>query len=67
MQVWDTAGQERFKTITETYYKGATGIILVYAVDSKDSFESVEKWINQVNQRTPSSIKKILIANKVDV
>jgi len=67
LQVWDTAGQERFKTITETYYKGATGIILVYAVDSKDSFESVEKWINQVNQRTPSSIKKILIANKVDV
>lgn len=34
MQIWDTAGQERFKTITETYYKGAAGIILVYAVDS---------------------------------
>lgn len=29
MQIWDTAGQERFKTITETYYKGAAGIILV--------------------------------------
>lgn len=39
----------------------------MYAVDSKDSFESVEKWINQVNQRTPSSIKKVLIANKVDI
>lgn len=29
MQLWDTAGQERFKTITETYYKGASGIVLV--------------------------------------
>jgi small GTP-binding protein len=29
MQIWDTAGQERFKTITETYYKGSAGIILV--------------------------------------
>jgi len=31
MQLWDTAGQERFKTITETYYKGASAIILVVA------------------------------------
>lgn len=29
LQLWDTAGQERFRTITETYYKNATGIILV--------------------------------------
>jgi small GTP-binding protein len=28
-QLWDTAGQERFRTITETYYKGASGVILV--------------------------------------
>lgn len=41
MQIWDTAGQERFKTITETYYKGAAGIILVYAVDSEESFLNV--------------------------
>lgn len=41
MQIWDTAGQERFKTITETYYKGAAGIILCYAVDSEDSFLNI--------------------------
>lgn len=41
MQIWDTAGQERFKTITETYYKGAAGIILVYAVDSEETFLSI--------------------------
>ena len=33
MQIWDTAGQERFKTITQTYYRGAMGIIMTYAVD----------------------------------
>jgi len=32
MQIWDTAGQERFKTITESYYKGAAGVIFVYSV-----------------------------------
>ncbi len=41
LQIWDTAGQERFKTITETYYKGAAGIVLAYAVDSEDSFLSI--------------------------
>jgi Ras-related protein Rab-1A len=30
IQIWDTAGQERFRTITNAYYKGADGIIMVY-------------------------------------
>lgn len=38
MQIWDTAGQERFKTITETYFRGAEGVILVYSVDERKSF-----------------------------
>jgi GTPase SAR1 family protein len=38
LQIWDTAGQERFRTITQTYYKGAQGIILTYGVDDKTSF-----------------------------
>lgn len=41
MQIWDTAGQERFKTITQTYYKGAAGVVLVYSVTERKSFQSL--------------------------
>jgi len=38
MQIWDTAGQERYRTITNAYYKGADGIIIVFDVTNKESF-----------------------------
>ena len=41
LQIWDTAGQERFKTITQTYYRGAMGIILTYAIDDRTSFNDI--------------------------
>ena len=48
-QIWDTAGQERFRTITGTYYKGAQGIIIVYDITRKDSFEELESyWLKEV-------------------
>jgi small GTP-binding protein len=40
-QMWDTAGQERYRTITQTYYKGAHRVLLVYSVTDRKSFESV--------------------------
>lgn len=41
LQVWDTAGQERFRTITQTYYKGAMGIILVYDCTDQTTFNNI--------------------------
>lgn len=66
MQIWDTAGQERFKTITETYYKGAAGVVLVYSVTDRKSFNSLENWIKQINESQPESMCKIMVGNKVD-
>jgi small GTP-binding protein len=48
LQIWDTAGQERFRNITQTYFKGAAGIILTYAINSKQSFRNINTWIKQV-------------------
>ena len=41
MQIWDTAGQERFRNIPSTYYKGAAGVIFVYSVNDRNSFNNL--------------------------
>lgn len=41
MQIWDTAGQERFKNITQTYYRGAKGIVLTYSITDSTSFSNI--------------------------
>ena len=45
LQVWDTAGQERFRTITQTYYKGAMGILLVYDCTEEVTFNNIQNWL----------------------
>lgn len=41
LQMWDTAGQERYRNLTNNYYKGAAGIVLVFAMDNRKSFEDI--------------------------
>ena len=66
-QIWDTAGQERYKAITSAYYKGAKGAFIVYDVTRKNSFESIDKWINDVTAVADKKITIVLIGNKIDL
>ena len=66
LQVWDTAGQERFRTITQTYYKGAMGIILVYDATEEQTFNNIQNWLKQIDQHASSNVAKVLVANKCD-
>ena len=67
LQVWDTAGQERFRTITQTYYKGAMGILLVYDCTEETTFNNIQNWLNQIDQHALPNVRKVLIANKTDM
>mmetsp|Transcript_415 Transcript_415/g.1135 ORF Transcript_415/g.1135 Transcript_415/m.1135 type:complete len:147 (+) Transcript_415:970-1410(+) len=61
LQIWDTAGQERFRTITNAYYRGAMGILLVYDVTDESSFNNIRNWISNIQQNASESVNKILI------
>lgn len=67
LQIWDTAGQERFRTITTSYFRGAQGILLVYDVTDRGSFNSIRNWVGQIQQHADVHVNKILIGNKCDI
>ena len=66
-QIWDTAGQERYKAITSAYYKGAKGAFVVYDITRKNSFESVDKWINDLSAAADKKLTILVIGNKCDL
>lgn len=43
LQIWDTAGQERYRAVAKQYYKGAAGVMIVYDITKRSSFENVSK------------------------
>lgn len=67
----DTAGQERFRTLTSSYYRGAQGVILVYDITARDTFESLSSWIAELDTFAgsgPSSreVVRMIVGNKND-
>lgn len=70
LTIWDTAGQERFRTLTSSYYRGAQGVVMVYDVTRRDSFENLEQWLKEVKLYSPNngeSVVKLLVGNKIDL
>lgn len=63
---WDTAGQEKFHFISQQYFKRSDVILLVYDVTNRNSFESLERWINDIEAYGPND-KVLLLGNKADL
>ena len=66
LQIWDTAGQERFRTITQSYYRSADAIVLVYDIGLASSFRNLSEWLQEVERYSGNSVHRILIGNKCD-
>lgn len=67
LQIWDTAGQERYRTITNAYYRGADGIIVVFDLASRESFLNLSDWLDEVKKSAPEDTMIIAFANKWDL
>jgi len=66
-QVWDTAGQERYRAITNAYYRGAVGAILVYDCTKRSSFDNIPRWIKELKEHANKDLVLLLVGNKCDL
>ena len=67
LQIWDTAGQERFKNITSSYYRGGNGVLVVYDITDRESFENLTSWLIEIEKNANKNVYKLLIGNKCDL
>ncbi len=69
VKIWDTAGQERYQAQTNSFFRNAEGVILVYDVTNQDTFFNLKNWINSINTNSNKdlNLKKIIIGNKIDL
>ncbi|UYV72928.1 RAB30 [Cordylochernes scorpioides] len=66
LQIWDTAGQERFRSITQSYYRSAHALILVYDISSQPSFDCLPDWLREIEQYANPKVLRALVGNKID-
>lgn len=69
IKVWDTAGQERYKSLASSFFRNVEGIILVFDVSNKESFDDLKIWLDSIksNVGSDNKVKKIIIGNKIDL
>ncbi|KAJ3435036.1 ras and ef-hand domain-containing protein [Anaeramoeba flamelloides] len=66
VQIWDTAGQEIFRSIVQNYYRRSNGVLLVYDLTSRTSFDSLVYWFQEIEEHC-DNVEKILLGNKTDL
>ena len=67
LSLWDTAGQETYKSITRSYFRGASGALLVYDITRRSTFEHATGWLHDLRQIAEEGIVVILVGNKSDL
>ena len=67
LQIWDTAGQEQYRSLGRAYYRNALGVLLVFSIDNHSSFESLQKWLDDIRSLCHPHARVLLVASKCDL
>ena len=67
LQIWDTCGQELYRSLITNFYRNSSLAVMVYAINSKESFENIEMWLRELRTHSNPDAKVFLIGNKIDL
>ena len=67
LQIWDTCGQEVYRSLITNFYRNASLAMMVYSIDSRESFLHINQWLKEVRIQSHPDVKIILIGNKSDL
>ena len=67
IRIWDTAGMERYASITKSCYTRADGVLIVFDLTSRASFNSLDLFIDKVKKFSPKNSIVIICGNKTDL
>ena len=66
LHLMDTSGQERFKSLAQSYYNKVDGIIFVFDVTNRESFEGIKYWLKDALSYN-KEIVYVIVGNKIDL
>jgi Ras-related protein Rab-6A len=66
LQLWDTAGQEKFRSLIPSYIRDSSVAVVCYDISNRGSFNSVDKWIEDVRNERGTEVVVMLVGNKTD-
>jgi small GTP-binding protein len=67
LHLWDTAGQERFRSLAKSYFRPAMGVILVFDITDRRSFDDVNQWLADAHSLCEPNVPITLLGNKLDM
>ena len=66
-RIWDTCGQERFRSLSKSYFHSANGIMLLFNLNSIESFDNLYLWINSIKENQSEEIPLVMVGTKCDL
>ena len=66
LRIWDTSGEERYRSITRNFYRNANGILFIFDITKKESFDNIKNWLLD-SQIIETKVIRMLIGNKIDL
>jgi len=67
LQLWDTAGQERFRNLTNSYYRNAHFVSIIFDITRLETFENIYKWMDEVIKYARPDVHILLVGTKSDL